>query len=435
MSRKSADPSNSSPPFFAVATAGLTPGAGKSTIAFNLAIYLKALREDLPVTLISLDPHFNVADHLSICREQSSATADPSSGSSFAGAIHLGQYGVQFLAGESGGYFNFSEKGELCRILNRSSVAGIFIFDTPSGSQDATRRVLETCDLALAPLCGRRPWRDLSVLLEMARDAGLQREALWLLPNQVEAQPPVGSDARWQEYLILYAEEFGLGVTPLALAHTIDLAENTSATNPFCSVMHRLPAGPLQQGFRELAAFVLDRYDQAKEVVSGKTLETRRQEVLSRPRAARFQPQCPGCGEDTDKSSCLWYWEDTARRRHGFIHHSCLDELAENAGVDLSVLGNNLLALVKNEPGWNPGLVLALQALNEEGAPETCHAPPGDTGLARVLVNMTGRLMQELPAVRIFLADGRERPERFLAAQGYKDFCRLRRHFRHWAGK
>ncbi len=32
-------------------------GVGKTTLATNLAIYLKALHEDLPVTLLSFDNH------------------------------------------------------------------------------------------------------------------------------------------------------------------------------------------------------------------------------------------------------------------------------------------------------------------------------------------------------------------------------------------
>ena len=35
-------------------------GVGKTTLATNLAIYLKALSEDLPVSVVSLDNHFTV---------------------------------------------------------------------------------------------------------------------------------------------------------------------------------------------------------------------------------------------------------------------------------------------------------------------------------------------------------------------------------------
>ena len=35
-------------------------GVGKTTLATNLAIYLKGLSEDLPVTLFSFDNHFTI---------------------------------------------------------------------------------------------------------------------------------------------------------------------------------------------------------------------------------------------------------------------------------------------------------------------------------------------------------------------------------------
>ncbi|MDD2338039.1 MAG: P-loop NTPase, partial [Geobacteraceae bacterium] len=41
-------------------------GVGKTTLAINLAIYLKALSEDLPVSVVSLDNHFTVDKMFSI---------------------------------------------------------------------------------------------------------------------------------------------------------------------------------------------------------------------------------------------------------------------------------------------------------------------------------------------------------------------------------
>ncbi len=35
-------------------------GVGKTTLAANLAIYLKAMREELPVTILSFDNHFTI---------------------------------------------------------------------------------------------------------------------------------------------------------------------------------------------------------------------------------------------------------------------------------------------------------------------------------------------------------------------------------------
>ncbi|NIP49193.1 MAG: ParA family protein, partial [Gammaproteobacteria bacterium] len=40
---------------FVITVASEKGGVGKTTIATNLAVYLKALREDLPVTIASFD--------------------------------------------------------------------------------------------------------------------------------------------------------------------------------------------------------------------------------------------------------------------------------------------------------------------------------------------------------------------------------------------
>ena len=74
-------------------------GVGKTTLATNLAIYLKALHEDLPVTLFSFDNHFSVDRMFRIGKGRSSVDVR----GLFQGVpaeqlVETGEYGVQFIA-------------------------------------------------------------------------------------------------------------------------------------------------------------------------------------------------------------------------------------------------------------------------------------------------------------------------------------------------
>ncbi len=74
-------------------------GVGKTTLATNLAIYLKAIDEDLPVTLLSFDNHLSVDRMFRIGRGRERATVrDLLTGDhGVEDLIELGQYGVCFI--------------------------------------------------------------------------------------------------------------------------------------------------------------------------------------------------------------------------------------------------------------------------------------------------------------------------------------------------
>ncbi|HEX2768574.1 MAG TPA: P-loop NTPase, partial [Geobacteraceae bacterium] len=70
-------------------------GVGKTTLATNLAIFLKALDEDLPVAIFSFDNHFTVDKMFEI--KGQSVKGDVTgllSGGSGSDLLSTGQYGV-----------------------------------------------------------------------------------------------------------------------------------------------------------------------------------------------------------------------------------------------------------------------------------------------------------------------------------------------------
>ena len=73
-------------------------GVGKTTLATNLAVYLKALREELPVTILSFDNHFTIDRMFELKGQPLKGTVhDMLMGAGAAGIIHTGQYGVGYI--------------------------------------------------------------------------------------------------------------------------------------------------------------------------------------------------------------------------------------------------------------------------------------------------------------------------------------------------
>ena len=69
-------------------------GVGKTTLATNLAIYLKAMQENLPVTIISFDNHFTVDQMFELKGQKAHGSVeDLLTGTRGADLLHQGQYG------------------------------------------------------------------------------------------------------------------------------------------------------------------------------------------------------------------------------------------------------------------------------------------------------------------------------------------------------
>ncbi len=109
-------------------------GVGKTTLATNLAIYLKAMHEDLPVTLFSFDNHFSVDRMFRIGKGK--PRGDVSGlfrGTLPEALVETGEYGVQFIASSEHLHKlrrDIDDPALLARTLAASELGGIVIIDT-----------------------------------------------------------------------------------------------------------------------------------------------------------------------------------------------------------------------------------------------------------------------------------------------------------------
>ena len=74
-------------------------GVGKTTLAYNLAIYLKAMRDDLPVTIFSFDNHFTIDKMFELTKRKDNETDVHAllMGAPAREVVNTGQYGVDYI--------------------------------------------------------------------------------------------------------------------------------------------------------------------------------------------------------------------------------------------------------------------------------------------------------------------------------------------------
>jgi cellulose biosynthesis protein BcsQ len=165
-------------PFRVVTVASNKGGVGKTTLATNLAVYLRALDETTPVLIAGFDDQPGV-DRMFALDSSSSALqiAEALRDGSLAPAIQLGQYGVHYVPSSR----DICElKRELTtpwhvqNVLLATGWSGLVVLDTKSDFEILTRNAIAAADLTLVVV------KDQASLFEAQRVFDLLQE--WRRP-------------------------------------------------------------------------------------------------------------------------------------------------------------------------------------------------------------------------------------------------------------
>jgi hypothetical protein len=165
-------------------------GVGKTTLATNLAIYLKALHEDLPVTLLSFDNHFSVDQMFRINRQpERGDVTGLFTGSNPDDLVETGEYGVQYIPSSKQLHSLRQELNDptaLARALAKSSLGGIIIIDTRPDLDIFTQSSLYAADRVIVPVKDAPSMDNCRHIYEFFDAHGISRRPLRILPCLVD---------------------------------------------------------------------------------------------------------------------------------------------------------------------------------------------------------------------------------------------------------
>jgi cellulose biosynthesis protein BcsQ len=165
-------------------------GVGKTTIATNLAVYLRALREELPILVLGLDDQDMIQRMFALDTPAApeADVLDALRARSLAPAIRLGQYGVHYvppsptLCNEACGI------GDplLLRRLLEASWNGLVVIDTKSDLGVLTQSALAASDLALVVVSDQTSLEQAERIYALLGGFGKPRERAHIVLSLVD---------------------------------------------------------------------------------------------------------------------------------------------------------------------------------------------------------------------------------------------------------
>ena len=167
-------------PLRVITVASNKGGVGKTTLATNLAVYLRALREDLPVLLLGLDDQDGIDRLLALdASVPERSILEALRDGELASAIRLGQYGVHYVPSspaicnlESG----LPDAYALRSLLARTPWEGVVLIDTKGDLGLLTQNALAASDLILVAVSDRTSLDQAERIYALLESWGMPRE-------------------------------------------------------------------------------------------------------------------------------------------------------------------------------------------------------------------------------------------------------------------
>jgi len=316
-------------------------GVGKTTLATNLAIYLKHLAGDVPVTLLSFDNHFTV-DRMFVPALKKAGT-DVSglfTGMPMSELLIDGAHGVRIIPSSRSLQqiaSTLADCEQLAGVLSGSGLQGILIIDTRPVLDILTQNALYAADRVIVPVKDAPSLENCKNLSQFFTDNGLSRSTLRLLPCLVDTRIRYKGPFRdpyqllkayainrgyrcMEGYIAKSPKVESLGTNPEGRVYPIiEQGRGTDVHLQFMHLARQAYLHYLENGPHRLGGVAHQRAEVA--LTQQRDLNRRRQ---------RVPDHCLLCGQQMPETTPwpqAYYAEATDGSQSGFIEDDCLGDL------------------------------------------------------------------------------------------------------------
>jgi chromosome partitioning protein len=416
---------------FIVTIASEKGGVGKTTIATNLAVYLKALREELPVTIASFDNHFSVDQMFALGPHPDKSVAMLFDGVSPSELVTLGQYGVQYLASARRLIPPGHPPGWLRQVLHSAHFEGILVLDTRPIFDWFTEAAVLAADLVLVPVKDRAALINSETIRQVLSDAG-RADRLWLVPSLVDSRARLNAEVRVHEFLTYAARERDHQVLDTWISKSPKVESLASGfSSSIKPVLTHARNTAVHGQLKDLSEFVLSHFENQtaplERAAPGPMTPDGAAEAAANER--RLILECPVCCRQSFPGKGHYYF-DLRSRQKGFLHPACFTKLVDELDLEEFESQVDLIALTIEGPGLiGPECRLSVHLCSmEEGVIGVTSSLLGERQtLVDSLAYMTGRPLNESYRELILVKCIDGDTEQQISIDAARDFARRRR--------
>jgi chromosome partitioning protein len=315
-------------------------GVGKTTLACNLAVYLKALREEMPVTILSFDNHFTIDRMFELKGQKLHGDVhDMLMGAPAHKLVQTGQYCIGYLPSSSElGDIHERFKGPmtLTRILAESGLTGVLIIDTRPDLNILTQNALYAADQVLIPVKDMASLENCKNIFALFEQRGMDKKSLALIPCLVDER--IKFDGIFKDLKTLlraFAANRGYRCMDTFISKSPKVESlNTNPDGKIYPILTHARGTDVHGQFSDIAREMIRNIDATPEPRSllyarwlAEKEDKKKEAYLARLEG--LADRCLICGALLAErpQGRGFYYETSDRARRGFLHSECFAEM------------------------------------------------------------------------------------------------------------